>query len=75
MWKLYENYKQKYGSFRIMAIFYFMNWIVAAETLKGENYSREESRQRIYYPVWWKIMPGMDEWKYLEAFLFKKAKN
>ena len=29
-------------SFRIMAIFYFINWIVAAETIEGGNYSREE---------------------------------
>ena len=25
-----------------MAIFYFINWIVAAETIEGGNYSREE---------------------------------
>ena len=31
-------------SFYIMAIFYFINWIVAAETIKGgETYSREET--------------------------------
>ena len=26
-----------------MAIFYFINWIVAAETIEGGNYSREET--------------------------------
>ena len=26
-----------------MAIFYLLNWIVAAETIKGGNYSREET--------------------------------
>ena len=41
------NYMRKYGSFHIMAIFYFINWIVAAETIeggklfKGGNYSRK----------------------------------
>ena len=41
------NYSRKYGSFRIMVIFYFINWIVAAETIKGGklfkggNYSRK----------------------------------
>ena len=30
-------------SFRIVAIFYFINWIVAAETIEGKNYWREET--------------------------------
>ena len=31
-------------SFCIMAIFYFMNWIDAAETIEGGNYSRKYGR-------------------------------
>ena len=31
------------GSFRIMAIFYFINSIVAAKTIEGGNYSRKET--------------------------------
>ena len=44
-WK-YKMWKFSY-SFRIVAIFYFINWIVAAETIKGRklfkwgNYSRK----------------------------------
>ena len=48
-WK-WKKWKFSY-SFRIMAIFYFINWTVAAETIeggklfKGGNYSREETIQ------------------------------
>ena len=44
-------------SFRIMAIFYFINWIVASETIKGgklfkgENYSRKYGMLGICYMV------------------------
>ena len=30
-------------SFRVMAIFYFINWTAATETIQGGNYSREET--------------------------------
>ena len=47
-WKDHENFAKIIPySFRIMAMFYFINWIVAAETIeggklfKGGNYSRK----------------------------------
>ena len=39
-----------------MAIFYFINWKVAVETIEGGNYWREETilGNTVYYNWWWK---------------------
>ena len=41
-------------SFRIMAILYFINWIVAAENIEGGSYSREKTicGNTVFWNVW-----------------------
>ena len=43
-------------SFRIMAIFYLINWKVAAETIQGGNYWREETIRRNTISIFFSIL-------------------